>query len=506
MLALRRMLQLREGEARRVMWVVAIGVCYAAATEIGDKVSESVFITRVSASSLPRLFLAKGLLDVLAAALYLPLTRARSPSRVWRVAIGIYVITMLVGRLVVDAGGTASAYALYIGHECAWTILTIHWGVFVLNAFDASQARRLFPLLFSAARIGGVVGGALVATLAGRFGAINLLFGCVAFAAAAGVISLLGQGDQARTTARVDDAAPDHARVDEETGPVELPPTGLWDSWKRAAASPLVRTIALSTAAMVLVRYGMRIVSLDMISDAFHNDEDLVAQFNGSFAAFGNVAGVVLGLFVAPKILAWLGVGFANVAYAVGTVTAYALLIGVPSLGAAVAARFTDQQLKDAVKTPLSTLFYGAEPPQRRALARAFIFGAIIPAATVTTAALFEFARWMDADLHLVAFIGAAASLVFVAACSVQNRRWRARMKDLLAFKLAQEPPADHTRLAAASEALAPFRTEHNASQLDALALGLASPRTRLRAVAEEVLAETIPRVAAHRVAQRLAR
>ena len=513
------LLHVRPGEWRRVVWLSTISVAYAAATSLGDDIAQSVFVTRAGADALPRMFLFKGALDVAAAALYLPLTRKRSPGAVWRIALCIYMATLLAARVIAAGEGIVSAYALYVAHECVWTILTIHWGVFILDAFNASQARRLFPLLFTAARLGDIASGMTLHFLAVRVGAIDLLLVSVVFAGLAAGISLFGRK-------RLDEASdsmpammaesPDESAADEELTVVSLPevqsevaPT-LLAGWRRAASSPLVRIIAVSTAAMVLVRYGLRMVSIDEISQAFYEDEDMVAGFLGWFGAWANLLGAILGVLVVPKLLARFGVGVANVAYAVATVMAYGLLLLAPSLGSATAARFCNVQLKNSLKTPLSTLFYGAEPPANRVQARAFIFGAVIPLATLFTAATFELAS--HRDLVLVAVIGMAVAVIFTVACAVQNRRWRVRLGELLAWKLSRAPAPDSERLEAAREALAPFRDSARAggaapvvdlsARLDQIARALASSDDRLRAVGEELLAETIPRARAHAIAR----
>ena len=298
---------------------------------------------------------------------------------------------------------------------------------------------------------------------------------------------------------------PDHSEADEElvaasqSNLTAQGPQTLWGRWKQAASSPLVRIIAVSTAAMVLVRYGLQMVSIDEISRAFHESEDMIAGFLGWFGAWANALGAVLGVLVVPRLLSRFGVGVANVTYAVATVFAYGLLLAVPSLASAAAARFSHVQLKSALKTPLSTLFYGAEPPTDRASARAYIFGAVIPLATVLTAGTFELTGKFD--LRLVAGIGMATAVLFTVACAAQNRRWRVRLGQLLDWKLRRSAAGDPAVSSAANEALAPYRHDGNAERLDEIARGLASPDSRVRAVAEELLAETIPRARAHAIA-----
>ncbi len=500
-----RLLHVRPGEGGKLARVAAIGAAYVAATAIGNDVAESIFVTRVGPQSLPVVFLAKGLLDILAAALYLPLARGRSERAVWVAAISLYAAVVIGGRAIVAGGGDASAYALFIGHEAAWTILTIHWGVYLLDVFDASQARRLFPLLFTTARVGGILAGLLVGLLATPVGAANLLLFGAALAAAAGALAVARPDAPSVSPAaslRMEAAAPEDDPGDRDDGAEAA--TGLLATWRRAAASPLVRAIALSTAAMVLLRYGLQMIALGEINRAMDGDNARVASFLGLFGAVANGAGILVGVLIVPRLLSRLGVGVANVLYALGTVVAYALLLVWPSLATAAVARGVRVQLKDALKTPLSTLFYGAEPPAQRAGARSFIFGAAIPIATVLAAGALEAGRRGATNLAAVAWGGLGVAVLFVAASAVQNRRWRARMIELLDLELARAPAASPAAVATARARLVDAGTPEPAA--DRLARGLACANPRVSAVAEELLAETLPRRRAHALAAALRR
>src|SRR5688572_4525280 len=157
---MRALVPIRAGEGRSVALVGLVATLYAAAVGVGDVVAQSIFIERAGADALPRIFLLKAAIDAAAAALYLPVTRGRKPAAVLRLALLLYAGVVIAGRaLVVAQGGSSAAYALYVAHECAWTVLTIHWGVYLLDVFDASQARRLFPILFGATRLGGALAG-----------------------------------------------------------------------------------------------------------------------------------------------------------------------------------------------------------------------------------------------------------------------------------------------------------------------------------------------------------
>jgi hypothetical protein len=146
-------------------------------------------------------------------------------------------------------------------------------------------------------------------------------------------------------------------------------------------------------------------------------------------------------------------------------------------------------------------LFYGAEPPRRRSVARAFVFGAAIPLATILVALALEASKRVGDGLTTAALIGLAGAVLFAVACWSQNVRWRRRMIDLLRWKLDRAPPPPEPRVLHLRTVLAPYRDGALTQPLEDVARGLASEDARLRAVAEEVLSELIPRGRAHAIA-----
>lgn len=481
---------MRPGEARKVAWVALIGAAYAAATSLGEDIAQAIFVARAGAEALPRMFLFKGALDVAAAAAYLPLTRGRDAYAVWRIGTAIYVASVGLGWLWAESSDVAGAYGLYVVHESAWTILTIHWAVVILEFFDANQARRLFPILFAATRMGGIAAGAVLGGMARSSGALDLLLVCMALGGLAGLLTFGGKGSGRKA-------------------PVQPTAPSGWRGASRAATgSPMVRAIAYSTAAMVLVRYGLDMVSLFEINQAYRHDEDLVAEFLGEFRVWANAISAVLGIFVIPRLLSWVGVGAINLVYAVATLAAYAGLLLAPSLTTAALARFVRQQFKDATKTPLSALFYGAEPAHLRSAARAFMFGAIIPAATAVTAITFELSSERG-ELELVAIIGAALAAVFVGLSHLLNVRWRRRIVARLHEELAApgvEEAIDQKLLADLRSRLPDQLDGDAGTTVDAALRAMASSEPGLPGLGEEVLAETISRRRAHLLAHEIPR
>ncbi len=452
-------------------WLCAVSLCYYAATTIGDTVAQSIFVSRLGVGALPSIFLIKAGIDVLSGFFYLPLTRGRSAGSVWRSLLILYVVVVALGWWASTfTNGELGAYILYGGHEVVWTLAVIHWGIFLLESSDPAASRRLFPILFGMGRLGALVGGALVGSLAIPLGATSLL----------GLAILLALFSAVASTKIVAASA-----ADSSGGTMER---------RAALASPLVRLIALSTMTMVLLRYGLRMVSLDEIRTAFAHDKDQVAAFLGLFSVVGNAIAFVLGLYVVPKLLARLSVGAANLAYASTTLVAFLLTWLLPSLATASAARFVEMPLKHALKTPLSVLFYGAERPRTRIAARSLIFGIAIPVATVVAGLSF---RSLRSHIGLISLLGIVLALLYLGICWWQNRCYRQRLAHRLREQLhtLEVPSKDQEAWLEQLQTIAPGLSPETKTLV---ATAFSANRPPLRSLAFTLLSEQLP----HHLAQ----
>ena len=104
----------------------------------------------------------------------------------------------------------------------------------------------------------------------------------------------------------------------------------------------------------------------------------------------------------------------------------------------------------------------------------------------------------------LISIEGLCFALLFVVVCLAQNRAWRIRLRELLSYKLGLHgKDVDPRVIDQVRSDLEPYRDGQRDQDLREIARGLAASKPRLRAVAEEVLSETIPRAAAHDIARK---
>lgn len=396
----------------------------SAATKLADGIVQALFLERVGAQYLPGLFALNAVLDVLAGALYLRLARGR-PHGSFFVTLLLGTAAMTLGlRALLLAGHPAVFVAAYALHGVATMVGALHWGTFLLDFFDQSRTGRVFPVVYSGARIGGIAGGLALATLA-RLGTENLLIGVAVLQAGAALV--------ARALAKaVPEVRAAHAG---EGGALAEVRQGLG----LARVSPLLRALAAGAVAMVLVRMTLRYLSGDALSSEMN--EAALARFLGQYTAIANALGFVFQVLLMPRLVMRIGVAGANLAYAILCVVALGGMAASSGIWTAAAARLVDAELKDAMKTPLSALFYGALPPASRARGRAFVLGLAVPAGAIAGGLGLQALTGLPA--HTVAWLGLALGVVFVGATTVQNRGYRAALRERLAAAPRGSPEAD---------------------------------------------------------------
>ncbi|MBL4637114.1 MAG: hypothetical protein JKY56_24890 [Kofleriaceae bacterium] len=454
----------------KLAWLCVVSLTYYTAVTIADTVAQSIFVARLGVAALPNIFLLKAAIDVISALAYLPLTRGRNPERVWRVLLLLYGTSVAIGWWAVS--GTLSlslgAYLLYVGHEVAWTLAVIHWGIFLLSLLGPIESRRFFPVLFGVGRLGALLGGLLVTAFAVQLGTANLL-GIVLFLTLFCALASLKLKNNSGFQTR--------QKTDERGG-----------GWRDAAAQPLVRAIAVSTATMVMLRYGLRMVSLAEIRGAFDSDKDQIAAFLGLVAVLGNALALVLGIWVVPRLLARIGVGATNLLYASTTLIAFATTWLFPGLASASSARFVEMPPKHALKTPLSVLFYGGEKPSHRAAARSLVFGLAIPLAAICTGLGFRYGR---PDASLISLLGIAIALIYLGVCRWQNKQYQNGLSSQLQALVAGETPSSG-RQEGWQSILGQCAPKLPKAQVKYLCAGLASPSQPTHELARALLGELL--------------
>lgn len=396
--------------------MVGLGLVHAAlgaAIAAGDTTVQATFVARAGSERLFLVLACNALLSPLVALGFARVVGRRTSRATMAAACAFAVATSVgaLGMLLVPGERPAWAVAAYVAHELASTIVTVHWGVFLLSHLGGGAAMRGVAVVYAASRAGAVVAGLAIGPLVvstGSVGGLGLAAACFVGAA------LLALSARRGERASLDSVPPAAGERRATASALQL-----------MTRSPLLRAIAIATAAMILTRVLLRFQQQSVLES---HGERALAGMLGLYTAGANVVGVVLQLGLVGRLLARVGLTRANLLYASATVLAQVALLGAAALPAALGARFVDGELKDAIKTPLSSLFYEAFPRAERAQARAVILSAVSPAANLAGAGALAALAATHSPWGSAA-AGAAACALFVAATVVQNRRYEAAIR-----------------------------------------------------------------------------
>jgi AAA family ATP:ADP antiporter len=405
---LARLLNLEPGEMGKLLFLWALYMCFTAGLEVGDGVTQALFLKRVGVEYLPVMFAVKAALDILVALMYVPLAARVGHERTLTLGLAVAGAGLLALWWPARANISHAYVGLYAWNESTTTLLKIHWGVLLLDCFSGRDARRTFPFIYTGARLGAVMGGVVLTTLAHLLGAANLLTVAGGLLLASALLSLGLQ--------RITEPAAEAGLARESAaGRIAHIREGL----ALGLRVPLVRAIAVATLFMVICRYGLRYRYSATFAASFGEAE--LAAFYGSYKAIANAGSIVVQLVITSRLLVYAGISLTNLSYAVCIFSVFLGLGGWPGLATAVLARLTDYELKAAIKTPLSNLFYGALPTEQRPAGRAFVLGLVVPVATAGASLMLN----LEAGVRTITVWGPALAVLYLLATLWQNRTYK---------------------------------------------------------------------------------
>ncbi len=422
------MLPPRVSIAGRVGVLAVLYGCLVVMLRAAEGGALSLFLGYLGAEKLPYTFLAISLVDVPMTLLYLQVAE-RVPTR--RLLGGLAVLLALILGGAVLLGGLHRGAGLFVAYMAATiftTFISIQWGAAILEFFTVRESMRAFPLIYLGAHGGGLVAGLLLRHLALPLGTENVVVLVPAAACVAVLILIVAAGKLREGRAWRQDG-----EVEQQQRSRKAPPSIFEGARKLRLlrASPLLRAVAAATAVMVCLRLALRYVYGAGFEAAFPDPDDL-ARFIGTYTVLASGASIAMQVLVTPALLRWLGVGLLNALYSYlvgGALLASAIWPGLP---AAVAGRATDQDLKSALKTPLSPMFYEALGERGRKDGRALILGIVSPVASLIASLLLVAVTGARLPPAWIAGAGAALAVVYVVLSHAQGRAYHRSLEELL--------------------------------------------------------------------------
>ncbi len=408
MTAVRRWLGVREGEGRLIGLVAAVFASVEAGRGFGEIGVDTLVIIRFGATSLPYLFILLGLASLVVALGYgAALGRLRRGPLLVGLLLGT-AATLVLQRLALGIGQAAVPLLWVTTYAGGLLAVTMTWTV-AGAAFDARQAKRLFPLCTSAAIVGSFLGTLAAGPVARLVGAESLvLLEAGLFAVAALLVDRIARPASGSRLA----LAPAGGSTRDE----------LRAGLGYVAGSPLMRLVALAYVLFSVAAFSVSYPFLVAMSDAFP-DEAALATALGLLSAATTAASFVVSLTIANRLLARFGVAAAAMTLPVVYVIGFAAWLVNFSVVTAAAFRFAQQVTQRGVSNAAWSALYNVVPGPRRAQVLAFIDGVPGQVGIVLSGVLLVVATRVLAPVQ-VFWLGLATGLALVVIVLAMRRRY----------------------------------------------------------------------------------
>ncbi len=236
--------------------------------------------------------------------------------------------------------------------------MTLYWTV-AGSAFDARQAKRLFPLLTGAAIVGSFLGTLLAGPVSRTIGTEALVvIEAVLLAVAAVLLARLPQRAPARRRA----VAPASVLADVRAG------------FDFVAGSPLMRLVAVAYVLLAILNFSVSYPLLTAASEAFATEAE-VATALGLLSTAITATSFIVSMGVANRVYARFGVASGAVILPIVYLSGFGLWIVQFTFATAVIVRFAQQVTQRGISNSAWSAFYNVVPSERRAQVLAFMDG-----------------------------------------------------------------------------------------------------------------------------------
>lgn len=397
-----RALGVRPNEHGRVLAVAASFGVLEAGRVLGDVGVETLIQGRFGPTGLPTvlpwLYMGLGALGLGVALIYGAALGRFGRRPVFLMLLGLAAVGMVAGWAAVSGGSDDAIVGLWLGVSVVGgLLLTISWTL-AGSAFDARQARRLFPLLTAAAIAGGFTASLAAGPLTALFGAADLvLLEAVALVLAMPLVALLARHSRARPTGRARGSVLAGMRTGMDT----------------VRASPLLRRIAACYVLLAVLMFSIQYPFTVSVATALPTDAERATAL-GVLSAAVTATSFLVSALVAGRVYARFGISTGAVMLPVVYLAGFALWLVWFAFPTALAVRFAQQVTQRGFSNASWSAFYNVVPAERRAQVIAFTDGVPGQLGTILSGVLLLVAA-RALSLDVVFVLGLVAAMVTTA-------------------------------------------------------------------------------------------
>ena len=345
-------LDLKPDEFKRAL---ALGLMLGSVTgsyTLAKTVRDAHFLSQLPVSLLPYVFVAVGVLSVLASAVFSRFTRRAASWESLAVMSLIAAISLAVFGQLFRIEAPWVPVSFYLWSNVYGLIVVSQFWLFANSVSNPREARRTFSLIGLGGILGGLLGGLIATPLANVWTLPSLLNVAAVLQALVVLLARVGASRAASV-------------VEEEADAPEEPAAS-------AVAHPYVRWLALAALCSVMITGVLEYQFKAELQRRFSRPAEFVS-FLGMFYTFTNLAAFGLQALGTRWMIQRLGASWSSSLLPAGLGITTTLTLLLPGFAAVAAGRLWDQVTRLSVSQSVGELFYFPLDPTVRRRAKSFI-------------------------------------------------------------------------------------------------------------------------------------
>ncbi len=404
---LNQLFPIKANEWESVWYFFLVMLVFAFGSSIARSLGMTLLIEHLSGAILPQMFILIDMSAMFALLAYAHYTKKVSGLRILGVFLAGGAIFALLARFLFFLP-YAWVYGLFfVGFFLFYILISIHIGSVVAAYFNTVQLKRVTGFINAGLPIGGALGGValifmlqwvehpewLILGMSGAYGIAFLLLGVIARK-----LTLIRSGHERKASTSI-------------TNPIQE----LQRAFFFIINSKLMLYMALGLMLFVISSKLLEYQYQALIYPAEFPETKERAAFFATYEIFGNLAWLVLQLFVTSRLIMKMGVGASNLLHPVLMLLVSIGLLFRFGFVAGVIAQFVNQEMRGALRTPANNLLFNAIPPNMWGMTKAFINGIAFPLATVIASLMLMLIK-DNLDISTQIFLLPLLAMLFAAA------------------------------------------------------------------------------------------
>lgn len=417
---LSKTLNIYPGEWSRLLILYAILFTYMVGWIWGASIVEAAFLNNLGFEALPLFFIVKGAISIPAVMLYSIFADRAARDRLMLIILGSSALSIGVALLLLGGGVVALAFPLlYLTLLILDDIFATHWYTYTGEFLDTRSAKRLIPVITSAAVLGSVVAGLSMPLLSSLVPPAVIVGGWLV--ALFIMMAIIWTVAETRRKAQAQHSDSPLLNMPSDTADDPTESQSYIQDIKEGATyvqqSPLLRWLAIASLLVIVLLVLLEYVTSRFLLSQLQTTE-AIASFTGPVIALSSMLVFPFQLFFLSRIIGRIGVANANMIYPVGNLAISGAFVGVPTLPTAALAYFNRNSFFP-ISFMISNLLYNAVPTRVQGRARAFTGGLLLPVGSIVGGVLLLLVQtsgllWMAPAMLLLVSVAYLVSNWFI--------------------------------------------------------------------------------------------